>query len=85
MNLAVLARPFTRRSFFGSVFAAVVLLISGSNRHGPVPDWACRPRDIPAAAVNGDCYVFTEDGYVFTEAVYMRGTYRGWPAPGVPI
>ncbi len=67
-----------RRQFLGAAVVALVAVIPSSTYAEPVPDIACHPkgiRDIPAHALNGDCYV----------NVFTRGTYAGWPAPGVPV
>lgn len=65
-----------RRQFLkgAAAFAVTASVLGGltSDQHlAPVPDYACHPKDIPATAVSGPCFVF-------------RGTYAGWVRPGVP-
>lgn len=62
-----------RRRFFGVAgLAAIAIALPPASYHMPVPDHACHGSDIASKARIGDCYVFT------------RGTYIGWPAPGIP-
>jgi hypothetical protein len=62
-----------RRQFLGLSGLALVIAVlpSSEGPASPVPDYACHPKDIPPAAIIGDCYV-------------NRGTYAGWTLPGVP-
>ncbi len=62
-----------RRTFLLSALTAALLALPPATHHPHIPDYACHPKEISRHAVNGPCYVF------------IRGTYDGWPRPGVPV
>jgi hypothetical protein len=62
-------RRFLSRTVLVAASMAVLASAGDYRSQGGIKD--CQGPDVASVAANGDCFVF-------------RGTYRGWPAPGVP-